>query len=414
MIGPNFPLPGYFWINFRTGYRFYSKRLHMHTLSRTFLIFLSILLLYSCANDLKLPDTVENGDTSYLITGMVTDATAGSEVVLSVFDPIAQSKTPIDTAMVDSEGKYELSYQFEHPDLFRVDFFREQSVMLAIDEGQSNILLDVEGKSKEMVTIQGSPDSELLLAYDSFRLDSYDRLIKPAYAAMTAATEAGDQQAEVAAVMQYAANSEIHRAELIDYTKEHIGTSIALYGTSLRWTGDDQVAKLDELVEAFAAVHPDLEMTTRMQAKVDRYRAVAIGAKAPDINLPDQNGQTIALYDNLGTFTLIDFWASWCRPCLLQVPDLKQAQVEFGDRGFQIFSVSADTKGDKWRKAIEEYNLDWPNVSDLKGWESEAANAYNATFLPYNLLIDSEGTIIAKNLHSKELQTMLAKLYQTN
>lgn len=379
-----------------------------------FLALLSLSLISSCTNSADLTNDTTISSNIYSITGTIANPVDSGLVILSVFDPVSQKKSPIDTASIDEDGTYALEFTFRQPDLFRVDFFREQSVMLAINEGQTDITLNVEGVSKGNVEIRESQDSELLQGYDEFRIDSYNRLIKPAYASMRAATNAGDQEAEIEAVLTYSQNSKIHRTELIDYTKENIGTSIALFGTVLRWTGDDQVTKLDELVNAFAIEHPDLHMTKVMQAKVDRYRAVAIGAKAPPIELPDQNGQAISLYNSLGTYTLIDFWASWCSPCLLQVPDLKQAQADFGGDGFQIFSISADTKGDKWRAAIEEYDLDWPNVSDLKGWESEAANAYNATYLPYNLLIDSEGTIIAKNLHSKELQTTLAELYKSN
>ncbi|MCB0707528.1 MAG: AhpC/TSA family protein [Saprospiraceae bacterium] len=370
---------------------------------RFFQLLIGFALFISC--------TPEQVPSTYSVSGNVINAKPGDLVILTTFDPITQVKTGVDTSSLDADGNYALNFEFKEPDLFRVDFPSKQYFMLAIDEGQDHITLNITGPDKGQVEITGSEDSQKLLDYDAFRAESNNRLVKVAYDAMKVATDAGDEAAEVEAVLAYAQNNMAHRRELIAFTEENIGTSIALYGTVLRWTGDDQVEKLDQLVRAFAKVHPDLKMTAAMEAKVDRYKKVAIGAVAPDIVQPNQNGKSTSLYQSKGTYTLIDFWASWCGPCILQIPDLKEAKEKFGPLGFEIFSVSADTKGDRWKAAINEHQLDWPNVSDLKGWESEAANAYNVTFLPFNLLIDSEGKIVAKNLHSKALQNKLTELF---
>ncbi len=380
----------------------------MSNLNKIFLIILVFigLLLTACQTS----ETSNQPNNNYVISGKVAVPIADGTAILSLFDPITQVKTPLDTAAIASDGSYELNFEFSHPDLFRVDFFKKQYAMLVIAEGQNNIQLDVEGVSKGKANIKGSPDSEKLLAYDNFRLASNARVVKPTYDAMRAASKENNHAAEIEAVQNYAHASEAHRVELLDFTAKEIGTSIALFGSMLRWTGDEEVGRLDKLVQDFKAVHPNLKMTKIMEDKVERFKKVALGAITPAIVLPDTSGNTFSLMEAKGKYTLIDFWASWCTPCLLQIPDLKEAYAEFHPKGFEILGVSVDSKGDRWRNSIVKYDMTWPQVSDLKGWGSASAAAYNVTFIPFNVLIDEEGKIIAKNLHSKALMQQLEDL----
>lgn len=378
---------------------------------RNLYIFLSAIftscLFLNCTNE----NTTESSDQGpYSISGTIENPVDSGLVILSIFDPVSQAKTAIDTFML-MDSTYTLNFDFEEPDLFRIDYFKTQNVMLVIDEGQNKIQVNVDGKRKGKVEITGSEDAQKMLGYDNFRQESYDRVIKPTYDAMRAATKLEDVAGEVAAVEAYAIASEASRKELIDYTEENIGTSIALFGTMLRWTGDDEVERLDKLVQSFKAVRPDLKMTKVMEDKVNRFKKVAIGAIAPVISLPDSTGTVKTLGDLKGTYTLLDFWASWCGPCLLQVPDLKDAYDIYHEKGFEIIGVSVDSKGDRWKNSIQKYEMNWPHISDLKGWQSEAAAEYNVTFIPFNMLIDSDGKILAKNLHSKALQGKLEELF---
>ena len=347
---------------------------------------------------------VNQPNSNYRISGKVANPIADGIAILSIFDPITQIKTPLDTAIIATDGSYQLNFDFSEPNLFRVDFFKKQYVMLVIAEGQANIQLDVEGVSKGKASIKGSPDSEKLLAYDNFRLASNARVVKPTYDAMRAASKTNDHEAEIEAVENYAHASETHRVELLDFTAEKIGTSIALFGSMLRWTGDEEISKLDKLVQAFKAVHSNLKMTQIMEDKVQRFKKVAMEAIAPAIVLPDTSGNTLSLAEAKGKYTLIDFWASWCTPCLLQIPDLKDAYALYHDKGFEILGVSVDSRGRRWKNSIQKYDMPWLQVSDLKGWGSISAADYNVTFIPFNVLIDENGKIIAKNLHSKALQ----------
>lgn len=285
--------------------------------------------------------------------------------VLSIFDPIKQTKNQVASGPLSQNNSAHITYTFKHPDLYVLDVPGNSSLYLAIDEGQKMIEISLE-KGKPAL-IKGSPDSEKLLAYDEFRKKSNQRLISPTYEAMTLAGKQQDQIGKVAAVEAYVKASKLHRKELLDFTEKEIRTSIALFGTSLRWTGDDEVARLEILVKAFSEKHPGLPMTTVMQEKVARFKKVAIGAKAADLVGKTPEGEDISLYQSLGKYTLIDFWAAWCRPCLLQIPDLKKTYAEFNSKGFEIFSYSVDNRESLWLKAIDQFRMPWKHASDLKG-----------------------------------------------
>ena len=365
------------------------------------------LILSACQSTGQSPEAI---NTTYTISGKVENSDAKGPVILSQFDPVSQTKTPLDTATTSAEGTYQLTFEFTEPDLFRVDYPNRQYVMLVLAVGQNNVELNVEGTSKGWAKVNGSADSQKLIDYDDFRNESYNRVVKPTYDAMREATDAGNHEAEIEAVKNYAEASEVHRKELIDFTQKNIGTSIALYGSMLRWTGDDEVGKLETLVQNFKAAHPDLKMTKVMEDKVQRFKKVAIGATVPPIALLDNLGNPSSLAAVKGKYTLIDFWASWCSPCILQIPDLKAVYKTYHSKGFEIVGVSVDSKEDRWKRAINKHEMNWPHLSDLKGWGSKAAADYNVTFIPFNLLIDENGKIIAKNLHSKSLESQLKKL----
>ena len=352
-------------------------------------IFTTVFAVFSIA--LVACQTKEKASTTpnknYVISGKVDTLIPDGTAILSLFNPVTQVKTPLDTAAIGTDGSYELNFKFSEPDLFRVDFQKKQYAMLVIAEGQNNIQLDVEGVSKGKASIKGSVDSEKLLAYDNFRLESNARVVKPTYDAMRAASKENDHEAEIEAVQNYAHASEAHRVELLDFTAKEIGTSLALFGSMLRWTGDEEVDRLDKLVQDFKKVHPTLKMTKIMEDKVERFKKVAMGAIASAIELPDTSGNTLNLATAKGKYTLIDFWASWCTPCLLQIPDLKEAYAEYHPKGFEILGVSVDSKGDRWKKSIVKYDMTWPQVSDLKGWGSTSAADYNVTFIPFFITV---------------------------
>jgi peroxiredoxin len=141
----------------------------------------------------------------------------------------------------------------------------------------------------------------------------------------------------------------------------------------------------------------------------------AIGEMAPDIALKNPQGEIMTLKSLRGKVVLIDFWASWCRSCRIENHSVRRAYNQYKDsnfdigEGFEVYSVSLDSDASIWQKAIKNDRLDWKyHVSDLKKWDSPLVELYNFRYLPHNVLIDSNGRIVAKTLIGDQLHTTLA------
>lgn len=137
---------------------------------------------------------------------------------------------------------------------------------------------------------------------------------------------------------------------------------------------------------------------------------LAIGKPAPSFRLKNVDGKMLSLENFKGKYILLDFWASWCAPCRVEHPNLIKTYRAFNSKGFNIVSISLDKKKDAWLKAIKDDNLQWTQLSDLKGSDSEIKKTYNIETIPTNFLLDTEGKIIGKNLLGKDLHDKLEKL----
>ena len=140
-------------------------------------------------------------------------------------------------------------------------------------------------------------------------------------------------------------------------------------------------------------------------------KKTSIGALAPDFRLADTSGNKIALSDLKGKYVLLDFWAAWCGPCRQENPNVVQAFKTYKNDGFTVFGVSLDREKRSWLKAINDDNLQWQHVSDLKYWGSEAAILYGITSIPRNFLLNPSGKIIGRDLRGQDLLDKLEKLF---
>lgn len=160
--------------------------------------------------------------------------------------------------------------------------------------------------------------------------------------------------------------------------------------------------KLDQTVIA-----RDLKETIANLSKAE------VGSLAPDFSAPTPEGKNLSLKDAMGKYTIIDFWASWCKPCRRENPNVVSVYNKYHDQGLNIISVSLDRNGQRqrWLQAIEDDNMDWYHVSNLKFWQDPIAKQYNVKAIPATFLLDENGTIIAKNLRGQALHTKMAELF---
>jgi len=149
----------------------------------------------------------------------------------------------------------------------------------------------------------------------------------------------------------------------------------------------------------------------QQQQRQQQAAAVQVGMAAPEIALPTPEGEMLNLSDLRGKVVLVDFWASWCRPCRAENPNVVRVYNKYKDQGFEILGVSLDRDRAAWLQAIEKDGLTWPHISDLKFWQSQAAQTYGVTAIPYTVLVDRDGTIIAERLRGGSLEAKLAEIF---
>lgn len=135
-----------------------------------------------------------------------------------------------------------------------------------------------------------------------------------------------------------------------------------------------------------------------------------VGSMAPEIRQNTPEGGTFALSELRGKVVLIDFWASWCRPCRMENPNVKRVYEKYHSKGFEILGVSLDRAQDAWIMAIQQDELPWKHVSDLGFWNNAAAQEYGVSSIPFTVLVDREGKIIDKGLRGDQLEGKLAEL----
>lgn len=167
----------------------------------------------------------------------------------------------------------------------------------------------------------------------------------------------------------------------------------------------DVINKTGANVQNTATIKKMVKDITGMES-----RAKMLNSAAPDFSAPDTNGKTVKLSDLKGKYVLLDFWASWCKPCRALTPQLVATYEKYKNKGFTILSVSLDEKKDKWLQAIAEDKMTWLQVSDLKGGESPIAELYGVKAIPAAMLIDPTGKVISLAIGGTALDEKLAEL----
>lgn len=345
-----------------------------------------------------------SGNKGYIVTGTVEGAADGDTVYLETVE--GRQFVKLDSAVVkggtftfkgtqDSTVNRYISYKAEGKDGIAIDFFLENG-KIKINLSQDNnsatgttnndayqeIRAQVNGLNKQMMTIYESmSDTTLTPEQREAKGKEMDTL----EGKMTDAIKAG-------------INKNITNA-----------AGILLLKQNYYYMG---VEELEPLMAQIPAAYDNDAVITKIKGNVEKMKATAVGQKFTDFEMKTPEGKAVKLSDYVGKgkVVLIDFWASWCGPCRREMPNLVEAYKNYKNKNFEIVGVSLDQNGEAWKDGIEKLNITWPQMSDLQYWNSEGAKLYAVSSIPHTVLIDGEGTIIARGLHGEELQEKLAEV----
>ncbi|MCE1198228.1 MAG: AhpC/TSA family protein [Marinilabiliales bacterium] len=314
---------------------------------------------------------------------------------------------PEDSATI-ANGRFQLTGKADLPELrYVVLGGRELVAQFFAENGTITIQAYADSLNKSVVT--GSKSNEDFKVYQTELADltKESQGMQQRYAT---AQQSGDDEGMKRAKIDYDVMIQNLNVYAKNFIREHRKSTVSPLVAMMQFGQSIKATEIDTLL---AFLDPSIQKSIYVQELkkiADKMRASEVGAMAPDFTLPTPDGGTLALSSLRGKYILVDFWASWCQPCRQENPNVVALYAQYKDKGFDIIGVSLDREKDAWVKAIADDHLTWHHVSDLKYWQSEVAQKYGVTGIPFSLLLDKEGKIIAKGLRGEALAQKLASL----
>jgi len=387
----------------------------------SFLLCISVTLIISCGNKGK--------NEKFQVKGKLSNS---SGEFISLVNVNTAKMTTIDSVKIDEKGEFIFTKKVPEKGFYNIQISPANYTTIIADSSE-NIIVEGDAKNlNETCKISGSADSKIFFEFnastkkkfkdmesiraqqdsirrvfeaymnittDSLRLDSLSKTLEPAFNAYS------DSYRKMA-------------DEATAYIKKFIDENAASFASlaAVQMLNPDRdISYFIKVSDALSAKYPAIGTLKEFKAYIDTKKTLALGMPAPEINMNDPNGIPLSLSSLKGKVVLLDFWASWCKPCRAANPFVVSLYNKYKDKGLEIYSVSLDFKKEAWLKAIDQDKLSWRNhVCDMKQWQSPVVALYGFNGIPFSCLIDKKGNIAGKNLQGPEMEEKIKELLAGN
>ncbi|MCM4157139.1 TlpA disulfide reductase family protein [Gramella sp. AN32] len=364
---------------------------------------LSLLILTGCEDD-----------KGYYIKGNAEGIENGKKVTISEIDPQSRSQNIVDSTTI-KDGEFEIDLaEVEIPNLNFLQIEGMEGMVIFISENEK-LEFNINKDSIRGSSVSGGPENDNLKKYlahvtefqrkmNQIQMDGRQAMIQKDSTKLATIQETQKELLD---------NDKNLRTEMFGRNKDSfVGVMILTDLLSMR---TQSTAEMREMYSELSERMKETPLAKSLEEALNKMGATEVGSKAPDFTGPTPQGEKIALHKNLGKVTIIDFWASWCKPCRVENPNLVKTYNKYKDQGLQIISVSLDRQGqkEKWVQAIADDNLEqWMHVSNLQFWQDPIARSYQIEAIPAMFVLDENGVIVARNLRGESLDAKIGELIQ--
>lgn len=369
---------------------------------RVFLLVVAVAFLVGCQGE----------SNSYKLSGTAQGFEDGTTILVNQINPVTSQPSVVDTITV-TNGSFSATYP--KSEMATVNYLAVGNLgTIAYFPENKDLQVTMYKDSLQASYVTGSPQNDAYRKFVSTITDLGRRRQD-----ITERYQTAKQQQDGILVTQLQTESTAIIAEEVAYKKAFIaenGGSLFSVMLISEMLNKKQLNSIEakEAIEGLDAKMKESTTAVKIKTTLDKMSATEIGGKAPEFSAKTPEGTELALKDALGKYTIIDFWASWCKPCRRENPNVVNVYEKYHDKGLNIISVSLDRQGQgaRWKQAIADDNMDWYHVSNLQFWQDPIAKQYSVRSIPATFLLDENGIIIDKNLRGAALEAKIASLME--